>query len=830
MSNAYRKAGRRLLASCLLLLGLVAALPAAAFYNSQSALGTNTNEIMEDDASVPFIDLFKLSLPFREARQINKGDIQYDLYGWPRQISPGGQAGTRFLNKLPAGTIPAGYYIVLYDGEGKLEYGNDATLVEHVAGRDVIQIAPGKDNELSATLYIKATNPANHLRNIRILPQGGICASNPFQRVAGAGQCRGDYLSFEQNSSKIIFNPDYLTYMRDFRVIRFMNMSGITRNPVYAWEDRASIDQATWGGAEGIRGAPMEVMVELANRLHADPWFSLPHAASDDFIRRFAEYVRVNLDPTLKVYVEYTNEAWNGIFTQHAHVKQQGVRLGLDADPNQAAYKYYSRRSVEIFRIWEQAFGGKERLVRVLAGLVGSTQMSQTILGFEEAFRQTDAYAVAPYVYGDTNALRGARTVADIFRIMTDARYAHSLPNEIVSIQKQAEVARHFGVDLIAYEGGQHLVDWNTKSNDQHPNNLFYQANRHPQMGVIYRQLLEGWKQAGGKLFVHYTTPRIYQKYGSFGAKEYITQPDTQAPKHQAMLNFNRANRCWWAGCSGNTLVRQTKPATTLEVMKQLSEPLDATAPQYEPVHGEPPPFPMGNVTPAEEFKPQAQPSVQQAQAPAQPQQGVLVALRNPPNESYVMGDHAAIRLARDPGNPWQGAAIYTLRQVISGNVAGTQDLAALWQAAWDANNLYLRIGVEDDRAIHDSSLPWEDDAVEVFVDADASGGSQYDNLNDFHFIFNVQEGKVALGKNTPRDTRPISQRVTRSDKGYVLDVTLPWSTLRMQPRAGLRMGLDVQVSDDDDGNGRDGKLAWRARTDEAWNNPSLLGHSVLTE
>jgi hypothetical protein len=797
-------------------MGLTATHGAAAFYNSFSALGTNTNEIMEDDSSAPFIDLMKMSLPFREARPLTKGDVQYDQYGWPSSISPGGQAGTRILNKLPAGTIPRGFYTVLYEGEGKLEYGNDASLVEHTNGRDVILIDPGKDNVLSATLYIKATNPANHLRNIRILPQGGICASNPFQRVAGAGQCRGDYLAFDLHSSKIIFNPDYLKYMRDFRVIRFMNMSGITRNPVYAWEDRASIDQSTWGGAEGIRGAPMEVMVELANRLHADPWFSLPHAANDDFIRRFADYVRVHVDPSLKIYVEYTNEAWNGIFNQHAYMKQQGTRLGLDPDPEQAAHKYYSKRSVEVFRIWEQAFGGKERLVRVLSGLTGSTAMSKTILAYDGAYRNADAYAVAPYVYGDYTALRGARSVSDIFRIMTDARYPHSLPNEIIAIQKQAEITHSFGVDLIAYEGGQHLVDWNTKSNEQPPNNLFYQANRHPQMGAIYTRLLDGWKQAGGKLFVHYTSPRIYQKYGSFGAKEYITQPDGQAPKHQAMLNFNRANQCWWQGCSGNTLVRHTKPAVTLEAMKTQSEPLDATAPQHEPVDGREPPFPLGNATPGNEFR---------------PQEARLIPVAMPTDAQANSAGQTLIRHARNRQAVWQGAAANPLRTVAHGSINGQPDLAAYWQASWDEANLYLRIDVKDDIHKQDSNVPWEDDAVEIYLDTDGSLGSQYDGRNDFHLIFDSSNGTGIMGKNSPAGSRiPLNQRIIRTAGGYVLEATLPWAALNTQPRPGLRMGLDVHVDDDDDGGARDGKLTWRARVDESWRNPSLFGQVVLGE
>ncbi|MEZ5454008.1 MAG: sugar-binding protein [Thiothrix sp.] len=819
MTKVHHFWGSRLVLACMLLLGLTATQSAGAFYNTTSALGTNTNEIMDDDASAPFIDLMKMSLPFREARQLNKGNIQYDRFGWPTRISEGGQAGTRFVSKLPAGTIPRGPYIVLYDGEGKLDYGNDATLMEHMPGRDTIMLDPGKDNELNATLFIKATNPGNHLRNIRILPPGGICSGNPFQRVASAGQCRGDYLAFEQHSGRIIFNPDYLTYMKDFRVIRFMNMSGITRNPVYAWEDRASIDQQTWGGAEGIRGAPMEVMVELANRLHADPWFSMPHAASNDFIRRFAEYVKVNLDPTLKVYVEYTNEAWNGIFTQHAYVKQKGQQLRLDADANQAAWKYYSKRSVEVFGIWEQAYRGNDRLVRVMSGLVGSTQMTKTILSFEGAYRYTDAYAVAPYVYGDTDALRKARSVSQIFQVMTDPKYPHSLPNEIKSIGKQADTAKSFGVDLIAYEGGQHLVDWNTKSDNQHPNNLFYQANRHPQMGVIYKRLLEGWKQAGGKLFVQYTSPRIYRKYGSFGIKEYITQPDAQAPKYQAMIGFARANQCWWDGCSGNVLVRHSKPVLSLEAMKTQSEPLDATAPMYEPIHGEPPPFPMGNIPPEQV-------------ASAEPTERILVSMQNSPNEQYVMGGNASIRRVRDRNDVFQGAASYQLRSVVNGKIDGTHDLAAMWQASWDQQNLYLRVGVEDDRPeISDSSVPWEDDAVEVYLDADGSRNAQYDQRNDFHFIFSLKDGKVALGKNSPPvGSVQMNHNVSRTGNGYVLEVTLPWGALRVSPRPGHRLGLDVHVDDDDDGGDRDGKLTWKAQQDESWRNPSLFGGVILGE
>ena len=57
---------------------------ASATPNARSPLGINSNEVMDDDASIPFIDIFKTSLPFEEARPwLTKGKVIYDEHGWP---------------------------------------------------------------------------------------------------------------------------------------------------------------------------------------------------------------------------------------------------------------------------------------------------------------------------------------------------------------------------------------------------------------------------------------------------------------------------------------------------------------------------------------------------------------------------------------------------------------------------------------------------------------------------------------------------------------------------------------------------------------------------
>ena len=530
--------------------------PSWAYYNLDAALGMNTNEVMESDSSVPFIDLFRAALPFDDARPwLTKGDIVYDIDGWPQDLR-GGQAGSRFLSNLPANTIPDGLYTVLYDGEGEIRYANDASLLKREAGRDTIQITAGADKQLNATLLIVKSTPNNYLRNIRILPPGGICADNPFKRVENESECSANtYRAFNEYYTKILFNPDYLNFMKSFKAIRFMNMSGITQNNMTSWQQRPRLSQATWGGKEGKRGVPLEIMVELANRLNANPWFCMPHAADDDFIKQYARYVKQHLHNDLIPYIEYSNETWNTLFLQGNYVREQGLKLGLDTNANRAGYRYYAQRSVEIFNSWQSVFGNKNRIKRILAGWTVAPQISEIILSQDEAYKSADAFAIGPYFFGGHNEVRGVKTLDEVFNLLTDSQYRYSLPKVLDYIKAQKVITDKYGVQLMAYEGGQGLVDFKTTSNEQMPNPLLYAANRDARMAELYAEFLNGWKQAGGGLFMHYTSPRTYQKYGSWGTKEYVTQPLADAPKYQAILNFMQGNSCWWEHCSSDSYV-----------------------------------------------------------------------------------------------------------------------------------------------------------------------------------------------------------------------------------------------------------------------------------
>jgi len=550
--------------ACLLicLFSITASLSALALENRLSPLGINTNEVMDINSSVPFVDLFKLASSFDEARPwLTKGNIRYDEHGWPSNLN-GGQAGTRFINNLPAVSLPQGIYTVLYQGRGKIKYGGNVRLLRSYSGKDLIQLKPNHERRITATLTIVESDMKDYLRDIRIIMPGGICKDSPNVRVKHANECgHKPFLSFVSNHPKILFNPDYLDFMKDFRVIRFMNMSGITRNNLSEWEKRPKMTDATWGGKEGVRGAPIEVMVALANAVKADPWFNLPHRADNNFVLQMARYVKTNLKPGLKSYIEYTNEAWNGLFTQAHFVKDQGVHLGLDANRTYAGFKYYSRRSVEIFKIWEREFGNTHRLVRVMGGMATNVPMTHMVLGFEDAFRHVDALAVAPYFHADQKAQKSVRSVNELFALLKSPQNKYSIPSTIKVLKRQSVALKRYGIDMIAYEGGQHLVAYKTHSHKEGTNPILIQANKDKRMANLYYQFLQGWKDAGGKLFVAFSAPREYNHIGSWGIKEYITQSVNDAPKYQGLMYFKKNNRCWWTNCATTRpIARMRKP------------------------------------------------------------------------------------------------------------------------------------------------------------------------------------------------------------------------------------------------------------------------------
>ncbi len=486
--------------------------------NEGSPLGVNLHAITYWSPEWVFKDVFKQSKPWYP-QEANSGawDTDFPLNltadGYPiLGTNPAGNpeaAGTLMFRDLD-GHYPSGEYICLYDGVGEVELGMDATVVSSQPGRIVCRVDDPSDSGIF--LKIRTTpNPSNPVRNIRLFHS----------------QWENSYLTEP-------FHPAFLARIAAFKMIRFMDWQRTNHNDfLMDWEDRARASFQTQASPE--RGVALEHMIQLSNTLGADPWFCMPHLATDDYVVQFAIQCRNQLRPDLQIYIEHSNEVWNGAFGQAQYALQTGKARGLSDNDFQAQLRYHSQRSVQIFEIFEQVFGGTDRLVRVLGSQSDNPWVGTTVMDWDDAYQHADALAVAPYWDGGLTGNIGVlnMSMSQIMDILADDI------DETRSISEQnAANAAARGLTLIAYEGGQHLTPKPQYVDNPAMAQKFIEINRHPGMYDLYVRDLEHWADVGGGMYAIFSSMSVYSKWGSWGIMEYEDQDPATAPKYQACLQF----------------------------------------------------------------------------------------------------------------------------------------------------------------------------------------------------------------------------------------------------------------------------------------------------
>ena len=107
----------------------------------------------------------------------------------------------------------------------------------------------------------------------------------------------------------------------------------------------------------------------------------------------------------------------------------------------------------------------------------------------------------------------------------------------------QYEVAKKYNLDLIMYEGGTHVAAFGEWVDDPELTPFFMYFNYTPEMGAMYKTLLEGWKNAGGTVFNQFVDVSAASKWGSWGALRHLKD---QNPRFDALAAFNAETPAWW--------------------------------------------------------------------------------------------------------------------------------------------------------------------------------------------------------------------------------------------------------------------------------------------
>ena len=506
------------------------------------SLGINLSFIDYFSSQQPFASEFKSSSSwFTQSQQTwntNEEDLlDLDSNGWIKSL-PSAEEGTEYTTAATLlfrghGSYLPGNYVVLYEGEGEIEYKLDATKNEALStpGRDVIEVAP---SQAGIFLGITETDPngtGDYIRDLKVVHE-----------------------DFESIVATETFNPEFVDKVQPFDTFRFMNWMETNNSEQEEWADRPKLEDARYTGS----GAPVEVMVELANQTDTNPWFNMPHLATDEYVENFANYVKENLEPGLEVYVEYSNEVWNRGFEQARWADEQAQLEWRDGNLN--GNDWYGKRTTEVLEIWDDVFAEEsEKVIGVVSAQAANIEIGEQILDYnwsDDASLSSDdtgidALAINPY-FGRYIGLSGNEAVLEswldepevaldnLFQEITEGGLLPNSPEggalskAYDDIQAYADLAEQENLPLIAYEGGQSLTALGSMASNEGIVDLFIEANRDPRMGEIYEEYLSEWNNLGGELFLHYSDIRPSSAGGSWGLLESVYQDSS--PKYDALV------------------------------------------------------------------------------------------------------------------------------------------------------------------------------------------------------------------------------------------------------------------------------------------------------
>jgi len=209
----------------------------------------------------------------------------------------------------------------------------------------------------------------------------------------------------------------------------------------------------------------------------------------------------------------------------------------------------------------------------------------------------------------------------------------------------------------------------------------------------------------------------------------------------------------------------------------------------------------------------------------------------------------------------------------------GPKDLSATFKLRWDSEHIYLAIEVTDDRVTEPNGSKvsstetgsWDDDGVELMLDADGCGMPRYyigDTLHhELHFVYSAKHPyvfdnfwKPVAGATAPTYKLPdgreeplayagevmakndVTARFAeppykgqfafrRTPAGYNLELrlALPGAKMLAIHEGGHRIGFDLAINDNDAGGGTlKQQLHWSGVNDLFWRNCQFFGTLIL--
>jgi len=334
-----------------------------------------------------------------------------------------------------------------------------------------------------------------------------------------------------------IFTDEFIALCKsaDFACYRYYNLQNIWNGePTYpaktTWDNRKTpldASQQSLASTNGKRdGWCWEYIIELSNILKKDIWICVHISCDSEYVVNLAKLLKEKLDPSIRIYVENSNEVWSPTQATHGPYNQaQATAYNITFDEN------YALRTVELSNWFASVFGKDEintKIRVILSGQASYNGRSDNHLNYiKKTFGEPK-----DYIYATSTALYfGSTKSASTDTLMINQGMNEDINDQITNSKASAyrlnhiNKAKNWGLKggCTSYEGGPGVPSGGGSSNLG--NQIL--AHRTEQMGeVIKFNYKQGWSELDGGLALYFTLTSGYNRYGCWGITDDYTKPD----------------------------------------------------------------------------------------------------------------------------------------------------------------------------------------------------------------------------------------------------------------------------------------------------------------
>ncbi len=156
----------------------------------------------------------------------------------------------------------------------------------------------------------------------------------------------------------------------------------------------------------------------------------------------------------------------------------------------------------------------------------------------------------------------------------------------------------------------------------------------------------------------------------------------------------------------------------------------------------------------------------------------------------------------------------------------GPVNNTVVWGARWDEFNLYIGAAVTD-AVVEYTGNPWDNDAIEMYIDGNNDKDGTYDADFDTQLIMDANPEDTLWIKADGVPITDFDAIWKDTDNGYNIELRLAWSNFSFSPGKGRVIGWSLGNNDSDNNTGRDYQTVWYG-TGNNWSNTADLGDMQL--